>query len=233
MRSCEPTVREVGGCRYLRIPVRTHVVTEKDDIADVVERYVDGKIRPGDWLVVSESVTAITQGRAIPEDRIRVGPLARLLWRGVKRVSYGVGLRSPLSMQCAIDECGRMRILLAAAVGLLTKLIGRSGDFYRVAGMQAALIDGAHTSSVQPYDRCVIKGPLHPDREAQRIKERVGVDTAIMDINDIGGSWAIGYTDGIDKTLIEEIMRDNPMGQESELTPICIIRIEYPSGGEE
>ena len=35
----------------------------------------------------------------------------------VRQVPYGIGLRNPYSMQCAIDECGAPRILLAAVVG--------------------------------------------------------------------------------------------------------------------
>jgi hypothetical protein len=46
----------------------------------------------------------------------------------------------------------------------------------------------------------------------------------VMDINDIGGSWALGATDGIDRRLLEEVMRDNPMGQKAECTPLCVVR---------
>src|SRR5690348_14222139 len=68
-RGKSPTIR-VDGCEILRVPVRTHVVTENDDIVDVVARYAGPLVRPGDIVVVSEKVTAITQGRAIPIDRI-------------------------------------------------------------------------------------------------------------------------------------------------------------------
>src|SRR3712207_6138426 len=99
---------EVDGKRYARIPVRTHVVTDADDIIDVAARYAGPLVRPGDIVVVSEKVVAITQGRAIPVEQIRVGTLARLLWPRVRQVKYGIGLRSPYSMQCAIDECGHL-----------------------------------------------------------------------------------------------------------------------------
>jgi len=45
-----------------------------------------------------------------------------------------------------------------------------------------------------------------------------------MDINDIGGSWVIGSSEGVDKYLLQKIMDDNPQGQKSEQTPICIVR---------
>jgi hypothetical protein len=189
-----PTIT-VDGRTYLRIPVRTPIVTEHDDIADIVDTHSKEVRRPGDILFVSEKVVAVTQGRAIPVERIKIGLLARLLWRGVRKVPYGIGLRSPESMQCAIDECGRARILLAALVGAAGKLVGRRGDFYRIAGVQAATIDAAGTSPLQPG--CVILGPRDPAGVARRLRERTGLPAAVVDVNDIAGAWVLG-SDGID-----------------------------------
>lgn len=215
---------EIDGRHFLRIPVKTRILTADDDMVDIVRDFTRGLIEPGDIISISESPLAITQGRAVPVSEIKVGLLARFLWRFVSRVKYGIGLRSPTSMQCAIDETGSLRILLAAAVGALGKLVGRKGDFYRIAGKQAALIDAAYTSPVPPYDKCVIKGPRKPDEIAQKIKDSLGYDTGIMDINDIGGCWLIGASKGVDKKFMEKVMKDNPQGQGAELTPICLIR---------
>ena len=219
----------MNGTVYLRLPQKTHIIQPGEDIAEIAERYTREARLPGDIIVVAESPTAISQGRAIPESSIRIGLLARLLWRTVRKVPYGIGLRSPATMQCAINECGPLRILAAAAAGAVGKLLGRRGDFYRVAGMQAATIDAAHTSPVPPYDQCVILGPKDPDGVARRILERTGCQCAIMDINDIGGSWALGATEGIDRKLLEDIMRDNPMGQKAECTPLSLVRKVSPA----
>jgi hypothetical protein len=216
--------RIVVGRRFIRVPIRTKILTEKDDIMDIVKTYTDSVRLPGDIIILSESPVAITQGRAIPEDEIKVGILAKILWRGVRKVDYGVGLRSETSMQCAIDEVGHLRITIAALVGMCGKIIGKRGWFYKIAGKQAALIDAAHTSPVPPYDRTVIKGPINADKLCKKIKEATGNETAIMDINNIGGSWVIGKSDGIDAPLVEKIMSDNPQGQQDELTPICLVR---------
>jgi F420-0:gamma-glutamyl ligase len=218
----KPLAVSIDGQLFERHPVRTHHITAGDSIAEVAAKYARPLLQPGDWLVASEKVVAVTQGRAIPESEIRIGLLARLLWRGVRKVPYGVGLRSPSSMQCAINECGRVRILAASLAGFLGKLVGRRGDFYRIAGMQAATIDAAHTSPMQPD--CVILGPREPDKEAEAIRRAVGCEAAVMDINDIGGSWVLGATDGVDRPLLERIMRDNPLGQKDEQTPIGIVR---------
>ena len=217
-------LRTVNGVTYERIPVKTHILLAGEDIAEIVDRYTRDLHQPGDIVVVAESPTAITQGRAIPEKDIHIGLVARLMWRGVRKVSYGTGLRSPATFQCAVNECGAWRIVLAAVVGVLGKLAGRRGDFYRVAGMQAATIDAAHTSPVPPYDQCVILGPKDPAGVARRIRERTGLEAAIMDINDIGGSWVLGHSGGLDAHHLEDVMRDNPAGQKAECTPIVLVR---------
>jgi hypothetical protein len=219
-----PTI-EVDGKKYLRIPIKTHIITNKDDMAEVVAKYTAAQLQPGDIIVMSESVVAISQGRAVPVDQIHPGLIARFLWHFVRKVSYGIGLRSPESMQCAVDEVGRVRILFAAFVGMLGKLVGRRGDFYRIAGMQAATIDAAYTTPIEPYHRCVIKGPKDPDKVTTGIKDKLGVEAAIVDVNDIGGSWALGASAGVNKSLVEKIMKDNPLGQSDEQTPIGIIRL--------
>ena len=217
------TEKTVAEKVYLRQPIKTTILTPEDDIVNIVLEYTEGKRKVGDIIVMSESPVAITQGRAVREDEIKIGILSKLLWRGVSKVPYGVGLRSKTSMQCAIDECGHLRIIIAAIAGAIGKLFGIHGLFYRIAGKQAALVDAAHTSPVPPYNTTVIKGPIHTDEICRKIHEITGNEAAIMDINDIGGSWVIGRSAGIDARLLEEIMGDNPQGQQMELTPLCLV----------
>jgi hypothetical protein len=219
-------IKEYNGRQYERIPVKTRILKPGDDMLEIIREYAIDQLKKGDIITISESPLAITQGRALPLSEIKIGFWAKILWRFVSKVPYGIGLRAPASMQCAIDECGLPRILIAAAAGGLGRLMGRrgKGDFYRIAGKQAALIDAANTSPVPPYEQCVIKGPLHPEKEAQRLKNALGVEIAVMDINDIGGSWMIGSSTGVDKSMIEAVMKDNPQGQGDELTPLCLVR---------
>jgi len=214
----------VQSVRFERIPVKTRILSRDDDMLQIVQEYAIPLMQQGDVISISESPLAITQGRAVPVSELKIGWLAKVLWRFVAKVPYGIGLRSPSSMQCAIDECGSLRILLAALAGAIGKVLGIRGIFYKVAGKQAALIDASGTSPVPPYNETVIKGPLHPEQEARRIHETTGYHTAIMDINDIGGCWMIGGSTGLSKNFMEAVMKDNPQGQGDELTPICIIR---------
>lgn len=218
-----PTI-EVEGRIFLRIPVRTHVIMAGEDMAEVVWQYCSGILQQGDIVFISEKATAASQGRAIPIEDIHPRPLAVYLSGKVKKVSYGIGLGSPETMEMAIQEVGTLRILLGAAIHAITRMFGRSGDFYRVAGMQAALIDGAADYVIPPYNRCVTLGPKDPDGVARRVADRVGVAACIVDVNDVGGSWVIGSSAGVDRRLIEKTLMDNPLGQSTEQTPIGIIR---------
>lgn len=214
----------VNNKKFIRIPIKTRILNKNDDIVDIVREYAIHKMQKDDILVISESPLAITQGRAIPESEIKIGWVANLLWRFVTNNPSGIGLRSPSSMQCAVEEVGAIRILFAAFIGAITKFFGRSGDFYRIAGKQAALIDAASTSPVPPYNKTVIKGPKNPGLVAHNLHQELGFHFAIMDINDIGGSWVIGNSDAVDIKELELIMKDNPQGQADELTPLCIVR---------
>jgi len=222
----KPDVVEACGQRIRRIPVKTRVLLATDPLPATVKEYVLPVARPGDIITIAESPVAVMQGRAIPISSIRPGFWARVLWRFVKRVPYGIGLRSPWSMQCAVEEAGAPRIVRAAMAGAWGKLRGRSGDFYRVAGKQAAMIDAAHTSGVKEFYECVIKGPKDPEGTARMLSRELGFPVAIVDANDIFGCAVVGAPAELDTRLVQEAMRDNPAGQGDELTPIIILRPE-------
>lgn len=227
----KPEVVEVNGRLVRRIWVKTGLITEENNLEEVIRRFAVPVVQPGDVVTIAESPVAIMQGRAIPVSKIKVGFWASVLWRFVKKVPYGIGLRSPWSMQCAIDEVGAPRIVRAAVAGAWGKLRGRSGDFYRVAGPQAAMIDAAHTSGVKEYYEYVIKGPKDPDAVARQMKQITGCESAVVDANDIFGCVVVGASDRLDKELVKQAMRDNPAGQGDAMTPVIILRVEAEGQG--
>ena len=48
---------EIDGREYLRIPVRTELISTTDDIVEVVKRYTEGLVQEGDLVVVSERLS--------------------------------------------------------------------------------------------------------------------------------------------------------------------------------
>ncbi len=217
-------VIEVDGVKYERYPIKTHVITDADDICDVCEKYAKDNMVEGDILFISEKCVACTQKRAIPMDQIKPRPLAKLLCKFVYKSPYGIGLSIPETMEMALRECGVIKILFAAFCSACGKLVGKRGIFYDIAGHKAKSIDGPCDCTIPPYNHCVVLGPTNPDAVAVQIKERIGFDTIIVDINDLDGE-ILGISDeSISRELYAKVLKDNPLGQSRQQTPMGIIR---------
>lgn len=214
----------VDGVTYRRLCIKTHVITDQDNIIDVVEKYAAPLARPGDIIFITEKAVACTQNRAIPMKDIHPRPLARLLSKFVLKTPYGIGLGIPETMEMALRECGTVKILFAAAVSAVGKLFHKRGWFYQIAGYKARSIDGPCHFTLPPYNHYVVLGPDKPDETAASITARIGFPVAITDINDIEGQ-ILGTSDKhMDRDLLVKILKDNPLGQCSEQTPMGIIR---------
>ncbi|MDO9589548.1 MAG: coenzyme F420-0:L-glutamate ligase [Microcella sp.] len=222
----KPLVRAVDGVSFERIPIRTHVVVADDDIVEIVKRYASDHLVPSDILFVTEKIVAITQGRSYPVDSIEARPLARTLSRYVTKTSHGIGLGIPETMEMALRECGTPRILFASAVAAVTKVFGRKGDFYRIAGPKARGIDGPTSHTLPPYNTQVVLTPLRPREVAHELRTTLGgkVDVAIVDINDFGGNVLGSTLDAAGESQLVSILGDNPLGQRHQSTPLGIIR---------
>ena len=88
--------------RYARYPVKTHVITKDDVLEDVLDKYVREYIQPGDTIIMSEKIVAISQGRAFPIEEIKVSRLAKILSHFVVKTNYGIGLGMPETMELCI-----------------------------------------------------------------------------------------------------------------------------------
>ncbi len=219
---------QVDGRKFERWPVKTKLITSEDkDIMLIVEEFAKPHIKVGDILFISEKAVAITQGRSYPIKDIKASGLAKFLSYFVMKTPVGIGLGSPETMQLAIEEVGVARIFVSAIIGGLGKIVGLKGLFYILAGNGARSIDGAVDYALPPYNTYVSKGPKNAEEVAQKIAEKLGVKTAIVDANDLGVN-ILGASEGVDKKLIARVIKDNPLGQSDEQTPIGIIREIYP-----
>ena len=153
--------------------------------------------------------------------------MALFLSRFVTDSPYGIGLRDPRNMQVAIKKVGIFRILLAALVAAFTKLVGLSGWFYRIAGLEVQMIDGAVDHRFKQLKDYIVLAPKKPNSTAKKISREIDAPVAIVDVNDIGGSVVVGKhgCGQFAKEEIEELMRhDNPLGQAQQQTPMGILR---------
>ena len=217
---------EVEGKRYERLPIRTHLITNEDDIIEVAEKYGKPVLsKDDDVLFISEKIVACSQGRAIPLKDIKPRKIAYWLSDHVTKTPHGIGLGMPETMECALQEVGLLRILFAAGVSVIgKKLFHKKGWFYAVAGYRARSIDGPCHNTIPPYNQYVVLGPLKPEKVAKDIKSRIGYDVCIVDINDLEGQILGTSSKKIDKNLYAKILKDNPLGQDDQQTPMGVIR---------
>ncbi|MGB9793326.1 MAG: F420-0:Gamma-glutamyl ligase, partial [Thermacetogeniaceae bacterium] len=121
---------------------------------------------------------------------------------------------------------GTLRTTLAFVIGALTRiLLGRRGDFYRLAGKQAALVDDV-TGNMPPFDKHIVLGPSHPEKVVEEIKNRFGVEAAIIDANDLGKAYILASTARVNRDLLLRVFKKNPAGNADEQTPLVIVRRE-------
>ena len=184
---------------YEIIPVPTRILTSRDDIVEAVKEYGKGKYGPDDVICAA----AKTLCHFFP--------------------SYG-SISGWYCMQALIDTESNAKVLWAFIVGAVTKLLGKKGVFYQMAGYQARLIDDV-TGTMPPYDKHIVYGPKEPFKVVKEMKEACGVYGAVIaDVNDLKRAAIIGWTDGVDPDKVSKILIDNPFGNASQKTPICIIK---------
>lgn len=215
---------EVDGVKYARLPIKTHVVTARDNIFKIVEQYAKQHLEDRDIIFISERVVAITQGRAFPIKEIKPSWLAKFLVKFVHKSPYGIGLGSSWTMELALREAGIPRILFAAFVSALTKSFGIKGLFYIIAGKSVAAIDGPCHYTLPPYNEYAKLGPKNPNKVARDLKNRYGYDVVIIDANDLGVAVLGKSSNRITDDFCKKVFRDNPLGQSDQQTPIAIVR---------
>jgi len=234
----KPLTIRIDGKFYRRHLIKTKVFKKGDDYVKIIADHTLQLInlfkqkKTKLFVVVSEKIVAISQGRSYFIWDIKPGFWANLLYRFVRSTPYGIGLGSPWTMQLAIREAGLIRIVAATVISALTKPLGIRGLFYRIAGREVAAIDGPTEYSLYPSNVSAKLGPKDPQKVCKEVDSRIKfkrtsnyLGSVIIDANDIGRN-VLGNSTKLDNKLIEQIFADNPMGQADEQTPVCVVERE-------
>ena len=219
-------VIEAGGKQYARHAITTHFVQVGESYIDLIEKYVKPVYQPGDILSSSEKVIALCQGRIVTEDECKPGFWAKVLSRFVHQTSAGPGMGLPVKMQFAINICGLPRVLWAAVCAGFGKLFGKRGVFYDMLGEEVTGLDGFYGEEIPEYEHMGVRVPSHPEKVCDEVFEKTGVVMMIVDANDLNvellgkgeqlRSWS--------REALLALIRDNPAGQDRQLTPFVLIR---------
>jgi F420-0:Gamma-glutamyl ligase len=202
------------------IPVRTPLVRPGDDLGALVSDAVSGIARPGDVIAISETALAIAQGEFVVAEHVRPSRLAYLLCRYAGPLAT---MSQPESVQLVVEQVGTGRILYASIAHLLGRCFGRRGVFYELMGDAIAAFDG-YTGTMPPYERAIVLAPRDADAFARSVRERTGVECAVVDANDLDKAKVLGRSDGICTEGVERALLDNPHGNSDEQTPIVVLK---------
>jgi hypothetical protein len=205
------------------IPLKTELLSPGDDILEVARRALERAgitPEPNDILAICESPLAITQGRIVDIDQVHPGLAARVMCRFFDIDS---SLSTPYAVQVAMDEVGTLRFVLAFLLAAPGRLIGRHGDFYRLAGRQAAWIDDI-PGTMPPYTQHIVLGPADPDAVTRTVARELGCGAAVVDANDLGKVEILASSGSVDRELLIQAMLPNPQGNDDEQTPLVLVR---------
>ena len=224
----EVSTKQLDGRQFERRPIVTHKVMFGEDLAGVINTYAASFLTPTSVICLSEKFVTICQNNVRHIDDVKDSWLARLIVKYVTKYPNDIGYSHPKKMQCAIDLAGYPRMIAAVVGGGFTKLVlGRRGDFYRIAGHRISEIDGFNPEAMKPFDEYAMLPPLRPDETCEEIAQRFGCHCYIIDGNNInveviGMSRELSRV-GLDRANLRLLMLDNPMGQNDELTPIFVL----------
>lgn len=236
---------DVDGQSWARIPLQTELFARGDDLETRVTGYVSsGAAAVADssglaagldkrwYVVISEKIVAISQGRSYFTWEINPSKAARTLSRLVVRNPHGLGLGTPWTMQLAIEEAGLPRIVVAAGAGAVGRLVRQKGWFYRVAGHRVNAIDGPTEYSAYPSNVSAKLPPKDPEKVATAMRKAIAAalpDVAaehfggvvVIDSNDLGRE-ILGQDTDLADDFFKKLFTDNPFGQGRQQTPIAL-----------
>ena len=219
--------RTVGGVTYTCKAIHTHFVERGEDYVGLFRQYVLPIWQEGDIVFSSEKVAAMCQDNTVQMSDVKLGFWAKFLSKFATRTTAGIGMDEPYKLQLAINMKGLPRILWAAIAGAVCRLFGRRGVFYEIAGQDVAGIDGFYShSSFEVYHTMAVLMPENPEALCRKVYEETGVSTVLVDANDINQELLATSPDLADRDPKEllDLIRDNPAGQDDELTPFILIR---------
>jgi hypothetical protein len=155
---------------------------------------------------------------------VRAGALAKFITRFVKKYPNDIGFSRPEKMQLVV-ELSDWRVYPAIVLGVLGKLVGVRGLFWRIAGNRVSEIDGFNPDSMDMYKEYAALPPKDPHKVCADVERTTGVPAVIIDGNNINVE-VIATSAGVPvpPQLARRILLDNPMGQDDELTPFIIVR---------
>lgn len=220
-------VQEVEGHRYERYAVQTHFIERGENFVDVIRQYISPLYQAGDIVTMGEKVISMCQNNTVEMKDVKLGFWAKFLSKFATSNNNGIGMDEPYKLQLAINMKGLPLILWACFAGAVCRLFGKRGVFYKIVGQDVSGIDGFYShSAFDTYHTLAVLNPKEPDKVCADVEKALNISCVIVDANDINIE-ILGRSPSLSDKSIEflsDLIKDNPAGQDDELTPFIIIR---------
>ena len=66
--------------------------------------------------------------------------------------------------------------------------------------------------------------PKNPDKVARKLKGKLGNEVIVLDANDLNVDILGKSSKDLDVKFLKALFKDNPLGQNSQQTPVAIVR---------
>jgi len=206
--------------KYEAIAIKTKTLGVFDNPIETTLEYCKDLVQSNDILVIGETPLAIMQGRYINHQEIRYSFYSKMLCYFFHPTS---SLATASGMQLMINKIGITRIIFSLLIGLIFKLIGIKGVFYRLTGNESSLIDDI-SGTTPPYDKSIVLGPSNPKKYCDEVSNILKIDIAVADVNDLGGVKVLASSSKSIINLLKQNLKSNPAGNDDQKTPILLIR---------
>lgn len=227
--------KEVNGVKWARYPVKTRLALIDDDLNQFLKESAKPYYKEGDIMCLASKVVSICKGFYVKESDLKVTWFAKFLTRFVKKWPHDPGFAIPQKIQVAMNIVGIPRFVFAMIGGVIMKLLGKPGWFYRLAGHNIGAIDGFVPEMYpEPLRGYGFLAPTNPDQIADEIERDLEMQTAILDGNNVD-QIVLGMSKGLidrfggdyknSKEHLLKIISGNPQGQTGN-TPVLIVREE-------
>lgn len=218
---------QVGDDTYLRHAIKTKFIDTNDNYIEIMKEYVSGIYQEGDIVSISEKIISICQNRIVRREDIKIGFWAKFLSKFASHPDneVGVGVGESIKMQYAINTVGLWKVIFASFMSAITKILGKKGVFYEIVGQDVSGLDGFYDQVWEEYRDIGIQLPNNPIGVCDEIKDKLGISCMIVDSNDLGQEILGKSSDiKIEDNILQQMIKDNPAGQDREKTPVILIR---------
>ncbi|MBO6126383.1 MAG: F420-0--gamma-glutamyl ligase [Clostridia bacterium] len=212
---------------FKRIIIKTHFVNIGESYIELVSKYVLPHFEQGDVLFISEKIISMCQKNIVNKKDVKLGFFAKFLSKFATSSSAGIGMDEPYKLQLAINLAGLPLVLFACFCSVIAKIFKKRGVFYKIVDHGVSEIDGFYShSAFELYHDIAILSPIEPSKVCDEIYEKFKIKAVIVDANDFGVK-ILGKSkilESYDDLKLISLIKDNPAGQDDELTPFVLVK---------